>query len=1165
MKVVKSTSLNKQKNKIRGLISATKSSAFQKGLNLSPSYIYCRGIKEVYLDSRTKLSPHEFQPFLDWVEEQSSLVFAETSKQRSDHAELAGVISSNVSRSDLETELTWISHLIAHQSNKIKYLIDASLKIERLLVSDKVHEAIDVLEECDLIFGLSFFSHDLRVALEHLSGGLERQKEYVSKIRSKVKGGLLGFVSYYTSIRNEDKTTFSKFYEDLNYRLSKHKYYDEPVKRYLKYRLAGEVVCSKEHINDILFIEQSHHIFDIYETYIKILQLIAKSEPLIELRPLALQCCNTLGSLKDVRLKKISSRLSGSEPNTEKRNAEYLDTLLKIGPKGVLKDWKSRALEDKVEPWSNIYLGFFVSELKNKKFKSEKIRLSKAYTYITNLLLSDSSSIKHSKEKIKKLSINYPNIPLAQGLLEFSEQFLDRLPNDKHNFNNVGLHSKNYGVEDITNPEFFNNNFNVYNSSSALWAVFNGFQYQHSFNNLPSNVINTFQAYNLFNNEKYDDLIELVSITGKSNYKNFWPINLELLLSAHFKNGNINHIAKTITTEGVKSKNPYPLYYIENYLNNSDWLEYKNISDPIIACVAIHLLWKRNESAETASMLRFAIRQCLRLKKVKLPSDLMKLKRETSLRVWKYFFREVCKNDFIDQLLHGSNELLLERQRICAYMSGVDYESTDKYENEMADIASTLAIDNGKKIIDRTRIHVDIEALKRWAQKELIEDYRRYHDLLDVNIKSSFDDEFNDIFSDLLKKGGASKKWKSLNKNSEADMVFISMLARLSDEFLNSPEYGLDFYLSKRVRHQSFIGLIRGPLEFDDLITTKENTGEYHTNVPLLSKLSSLSSEDINKIDIEFKKFSKKFDDLLESAKNSYFQIQGPDNPKGLIKLEVPEQAIFLLEMMTHKVDDFLDFVDIAVPVFWTSLSIPLNNVRNYISQNLKQSIVSLFDELTLSLKKSVDSHDEGFTRLTLNIKSCSIKVQRELDQAALWFTRNNKSDIAQSTFDAEQLVDIAIDSTLKCHQSFHPKISKKVINQDGLALDTSTLIFVHDVMFVALGNIYRHSGVKEPNVSITTEITESTYSIQVTSDFSPGDLDTTIDKLNEIKALIREKKFERRTRKEGGSGFLKIAAVALQDPLGGIDFSATEDSFTLNVTYRILMAEISMENSYAE
>lgn len=1159
VKNIKSRALNKQKNKLRGLIAKARSNAFQKNLNLDPSYIYCRGLKEIFLDSRTKLLPHEFEFFLSWVDEQSRTVASDISTSKPGYAELAGVISYGVSRCDLETELSWVTQLLKTQSHMVNEFLTFNQIINELILTEKIDQAISLIESFDLKNGSSFYTHNIRVALESLEGGLEKQKAYVAEVRKKVKGGLLSFISYYVSIRNENKTTISKYKEDLNFRLERHKYYDETVKQYLRYKLTGEVQLEDACLTDIIFVEQSHHIFDLYNTYIDILQIIVKTPALHHLNKNLLSYCKHLAKIKDPRIEKIKSRIENTTPNLPARSCSMSDELLTGNVLRAIRSWHLMSTSEKSDPWQFIYFSFLLSELHNSTSKyNQQSPLSVPYI-LSDLINTNSHTAEYNLDKIKKIELNFPCAHFINGVYEFSNQILNKHHSEKYRFNDIGLSSSFYGIED-----------HIGNSPSLCFSNITNVIWNSSFNssceynsNIPINIRNTFKAISFIANEMSEKAIELILDTGKINYGNLWPINLELLLSASVNINDNNKYVRLIATEGVRDKIAFPIHSIHKFLNDTDWMKYKNVDDQILSCVAIHLLWKKNDSAETASMLRFAIRQCLRSNRVRLPSELVKLKRATPLRAWKYFFREVCKNQFIDQLLHGSNELLIERQKICAYMSNIDYEFIDSYENEMADIASSLAIDNGKKIIDRTRIHVDTDALKRWAIKELTEDYRRYHDLLDVNVKASFENEFNEIFSDILQKGGGATKWKTLNKDSEADMVFISLLARLSDEFLNSPEYGLDFYLSKRVRHQSFIGLIRGPLEFGHLITTKENSGEYDRNEHVLSRLANLQEENILLVDSELKKFSKRFDDLLENTKNSYFQINGTDNPKGLINLEVQEQAVFLLKIMTHKVNDFASFVDIAVSVFWTSLSMSLSKVRTYISQNLKQSIVLLFDELAFNLKKGIKSSDVEFHRLILEIKTCSTEVQRELDLAAQWFSRNNIDDITQSTFDAHQLLDIAIDSTLKCHQSFHPEIIKNVINENDMLLDTSTLVFVHDVMFVALGNIYRHSGVETPNVSVTAEITESTFSIRVISDFSSKNTQQSLDKLNEIRNLINEKKFERRTRKEGGSGLLKIAAVALQDPLGKIDFDVTEDSFILNVTYRLLLATVPLERMH--
>ncbi|PSW39694.1 hypothetical protein CTM70_14860, partial [Photobacterium phosphoreum] len=185
VKNLKSKALNKQKNKLRGLIAKVRSNAFQKGFNLDPSYVYCRGVKEIYLDSRTKLSPHEFEYFLNWVDEQSRTVASDIYVSKPRYADLVGVISSGISRCDLETELLWVTHILMNQSHKINEFIKFNKELEELILSEKIKGAISLIEQFDKKHGTSLYTHENRIALESLDGGLEKQKSYVAEVRSK--------------------------------------------------------------------------------------------------------------------------------------------------------------------------------------------------------------------------------------------------------------------------------------------------------------------------------------------------------------------------------------------------------------------------------------------------------------------------------------------------------------------------------------------------------------------------------------------------------------------------------------------------------------------------------------------------------------------------------------------------------------------------------------------------------------------------------------------------------------------------------------------------------------------------------------------------------------------------------------------------------------------
>lgn len=67
---------------------------------------------------------------------------------------------------------------------------------------------------------------------------------------------------------------------------------------------------------------------------------------------------------------------------------------------------------------------------------------------------------------------------------------------------------------------------------------------------------------------------------------------------------------------------------------------------------------------------------------------------------------------------------------------------------------------------------------------------------------------------------------------------------------------------------------------------------------------------------------------------------------------------------------------------------------------------------------------------------------------------------------------------------------------------------------------------------------------------------------LNGIRELIDAGALGRRTRREGGSGLLKLAASVKQSPRGPLDFGFTSnDRFRLSVAYVVVQHEEEIAN----
>src|SRR5690606_4733739 len=133
----------------------------------------------------------------------------------------------------------------------------------------------------------------------------------------------------------------------------------------------------------------------------------------------------------------------------------------------------------------------------------------------------------------------------------------------------------------------------------------------------------------------------------------------------------------------------------------------------------------------------------------------------------------------------------------------------------------------------------------------------------------------------------------------------------------------------------------------------------------------------------------------------------------------------------------------------------------------------------------------------------------------------------------------------------------------DDIRVFTDTLVFVHDVLFVALDNAKEYSNLRQPNIKISLNVDSNneTLQISVIAECKAENKDETEKKLTEIRSLISFRNFERGTKKEVGSGFLLRAVEAVQHPKGSIEFGFNESGhFNLKVTYSLILQKMDLE-----
>lgn len=1127
-------------HKFRGVIADFKAKKFEKNRRYDRSFKFRSGYRKHMLEARAALQMSSFAEYLAWASSQIRSQLPELFRFPTGYDELEGV-KVDAPLVSLEREVFWIVARINEDSGAINNFRVAAEHVERLWINGYIDESIETLKEFDAVYGASFWSVQLRIALENASGGLEKQKKYTSEVRSVYKSGLLNFIAYNTSVRNEGRVGIHKFREDIRQKINNHSKYDPSVKTYMLHRMMGEWPASVEDVADILRVEQSHSLVDVYETFISLIQYVASNSVNPELLKIIKAALNQIEGVVDFRLSKAMLFLGASKKISplHVRPVAGIEALFSGRFVEATKLLRNQRKSMVVDAWAHIYSGIIYSQTKCISTGPTPQAIPKL---IGQLLRQDATS-GDAHAMLLKMLVNLSGLPIAVAIFSFVKLIYREFPDEQWRPELVSLNTPYVGCEDLAIESAGNNTTNVY----KCWALLN-----HPEENADEGgyLERMFKACGFVRARAFDQAVLTMEkvLAGSSN--SVPGIEIPLMLHSHYSAGNKSEVIRLIANEGSIFPSRLNFIPIKNSLNSYSTVDFDGVPEWLVAPTALHMLWNITESETTASHLRFKVGKIIRLKEFRSPAKLVELKGKVSDNLLIYFLKEVCIPSLIDQarVVSTTAAILDQRVEVCSVLREIDPQNSSEYIDEVLEITNRKILEAGQRIVDGTRIHVDADPLARWAGRELAEDFYRYRDLAKVVTTL----EYDEVMEGLLVDGQLPS---TVSAFDEADAVLYSLLSKISSEFLNNSLFGLDYYLSKRIRHQSFIGLIRGPLQLQNIITTKEADDKgYNENLVWLDKFKDCNKEGLVNLSKAFQKFSMDFDNALLDAKDNKLQIKTKDRPLGLFYIEISPQIIPVVRILLQD-HDLQGFFKGAVALLWAYLEKSLGDARKLLSEELKSDLTFIFDEFRAQLKKTVDGcssqHD-----LDRAVGECSVEVQLALDDAASWFHKITDAETLRRTFDIDQALEISIRAAKKCLRGFEPEI-KTSFSSNEVKVMPSTLVLLHDVLFVSIDNARVHSGLKKPTITIAIEpdAERETFAINVSCNSKPSIRQAAEKKLAEIRDKIDRGEYDTKTKTEGGSGLYKIAAVVKQSSKGEMTFGFNADGqFTIRVVYNFLI-----------
>lgn len=1062
---------------------------------------------------------------------------------------------------NINKEIIWYTKEIIDNSDLINNYLNSKDIFEKSVIQGDYDNASSSLLSIEALCYSEWFIENTLLLAEY-SIGFKKNKEITSIFLDDSNNSLINLIIKYLSIKVEKDLSYIKYDEIIDNLLRK---YNSIGKDYLIFKLNFFNLKRVENLSLILNLDNSLSVIDKYENLIKIFQILMSTNIDESLKKLILQKCKIIyQKVKDFRVRNILVKHSELDTFTLSVSEISFNLILDKYSKGnyeeVIKDIQILLLED-----SNVFINYilyckallYANVEFNNPFKSNTLGF-KILESTFNIISKNKnlySSILSLNKIISSLSFNSINVEIYSFLLNESNS-----NNNGINFEDFCKTSSKYITPLILDIGDNNESTRVYNNiSNVLKSVTLDFYYDLVFNNdyeeiicKYENRVDSFRIYKLICKklniiQDFENLNKYLNRIS-TNENNFIKTNISFnkIEITNFKitclliEKDYNSLVSLIAEVNIGNNNlSISLKYKEilKLITSNEISELKkNIATSIV------LFQYKNIIDENEVWI--ALDNFLTFYEVNSPSELKTYVNDVDKRFLIFFLKNICVQDIYDSSIWFDNQEALDAERIevLSYLSEIDKENIEDYFNEISEIDKNILIREGIKQIDESKIYVDTIGLKNSLFKDIEESLQRSLklqnlsldqidklNLADNNIVVPYFEQTGDI--DVLNTDFESSKSNIKITSYSRFQHFCDMFYKIRDNFIANNEFGLDTYLSMRIRHGTLIGELRSVFENHFLITKKDSSSEnYMENI--YWKKAEYADEIQYELDIILANFSNTIDTLSNHFKNEVIQIKTElKKSEGYFDysyLANPD-LLLLFRDKFGSISETNDFIDEVINELWIRTEQILNKIRSYISKELE----SLFITELINLNKKIDALfvvNKPY-ELMRNITTCQTELRNELEKISLWFRRSNNKSI--NDFQIEIPIYLTITTIKRLYKEFDNIDLKTEIE---INCDFKGEYFQHFCYIFQnlIHNILEHSNLDFRDLRIkikVEEIDNNLHFIFCNNINMEYDLDSLNKKLRDIQEKLDTKSpIGDIIREESGTGYFKIQKTITYD-----------------------------------
>lgn len=1068
-------------------------------------------------------------------------------------------------------EATLYLIFLAENKEIIKTFIESKIEFENAFLRGNYKDAENILVQIEQKAGKSYWLIENQILLKEHRDGVKSNWNEVSELSEKVKDPLVLFFIENLSKKAEVKISYFRYLNIFNNQVNEVQIHHPLLYEYLCFRLNYSAFSGYENLAYLLFIESSSSIIDRYLLLKDVLSemlsirfkdqkdaLQSLTNKLHEIFPNDIQLCQILSVLNPDHISKLpsydnvntlikeytvgnykfcinsASKLILENPSIIESYEIYVKSLIEEGIEETFDEYPNNI--------KNILLTLF-------KIYSSKINLEQSVDFGLKICTSFSST--NWSKQLLSLIKSATSINNGNKLFTIHYLINSQIQNPR-----IIYYSPKEKIDDYVSRLSITEELNE--TSNTIANILKGNYDAINANiNLTKSKKDLYYGRALMRALKYEEAKEHFELL----YKNDYPSTLyeeELIVNlfrCYIKLNLCTEACCLFVNQFLKNKETtkrlHKLKLLEILENGELEKLHSLIELPIFYRIASIDSYQQYVAYDTY----------IESKEVTRPTELI-----NTLKVFDdkiiFFLKEVCSIEIMHHSYHfnGTDDIENERLEILNKLIVIDNINEDTYIKEITELNQNSNIRRAIREVNKGRISVNVQQLRNNETNNVKEAFNRYteietysktKEILGIDTSANMLNEIPNISLDELLGN------KIVYTNDPAFISFKVIFLEIRDKFLLSKEYGLDGYLSTRIRHGTLLNHIRSTFESENIISQRDKDNIYLENDFWNNNIPYNLFEKRLKIQEAIKKFSRTIDEYTEFIIKELIQVRTEKHSKktkALFDFSISNKELaFLFAAARENIKDHNLFLSFVFDYLQRSTEKILTRIREIINTDIKDNYNSILQDFNTEIKEIIGANN--FPELTNAIGLCGTRVQNELKNISEWFFLSNTSK--DLILDLKVLIQTAIQITNTI--SPNSRLNPRIIEEHSIPMvGTIHLIYVCRIL---LDNIIVHSKVNpnELDIEISSKVTEDDFlEISFTNNLSNSvDKQALKEKLQQVKNKwdISSNDFEN-IDIEGGSGFDKIRRIIAFDlgcELYKFDFKLEDNYLTIILSIEFL------------